>query len=54
MQAAVAVADDDTVETLSARILAAEHQIYPQAIQRVLAGNWQLQGRRFVKCAAKQ
>jgi phosphoribosylglycinamide formyltransferase-1 len=48
MQAAVAVADDDTVETLSARILAAEHRLYPQAIQRVLDGNWHLDGRRFV------
>jgi len=48
MQAAVAVAADDTVETLSARILAAEHQLYPEAIQRVLAGNWRLEGRRCV------
>jgi phosphoribosylglycinamide formyltransferase 1 len=48
MQVAVAVANDDTVETLSARILAAEHRLYPQAIQRVLDGNWKLEGRRFV------
>jgi phosphoribosylglycinamide formyltransferase-1 len=48
MQAAVPVEEDDTVETLSARILAAEHRLYPQAIQRVLDGHWRLDGRRFV------
>jgi phosphoribosylglycinamide formyltransferase 1 len=35
-QAAVAVADGDTVETLSARILVEEHRIYPEAIARML------------------
>ena len=33
LQAAVPVLDDDTVETLSARILVEEHRIYPEAIQ---------------------
>jgi phosphoribosylglycinamide formyltransferase 1 len=50
MQAAVPVEDDDTVETLSARILAEEHRIYPAAITRVLAGGWRVEGRRVV-CA---
>ncbi len=40
--------DDDTVETLSARILIEEHRIYPAAIARLLAGNWTLDGRRFI------
>ncbi len=48
MQAAVAVQPDDTPETLSARILVEEHRIYPQAIARVLAGGWRIDGRRFV------
>jgi phosphoribosylglycinamide formyltransferase 1 len=48
LQAAVAVHDDDTVETLSARILEQEHRLYPAAIARVLAGGWVLEGRRFV------
>lgn len=48
MQAAVAVAADDTVDTFSARILDVEHRIYPEAIQRVLDGNWRMEGRRFV------
>jgi len=48
MQAVVPVFDDDTEDTLSARILEAEHRIYPEAIQRVLDGRWTLQGRRLV------
>ena len=36
MQAAVPVRDEDTVETLSARILIEEHRIYPEAIRLVL------------------
>ena len=48
MQAPVAVADDDTVATLSARILAEEHRVYPAAIERVLAGGWRIDGRRFI------
>jgi phosphoribosylglycinamide formyltransferase-1 len=34
LQAAVRVQDDDTVETLSARILAEEHRIYPERSRR--------------------
>ena len=37
-QAAVPVRDDDTPETLAARILVEEHRIYPQAIARLLDG----------------
>lgn len=36
MQGAVPVAGDDTAETLAARVLSVEHQIYPQAL-RLLA-----------------
>lgn len=48
VQAAVPVLEDDSVESLSARILAEEHRIYPEAIRRVLLGEWTLMGRRFV------
>jgi phosphoribosylglycinamide formyltransferase-1 len=48
LQAAVPVFDDDTVDSLSARILTEEHRIYPEAIRRVLNGGWRLEGRRFV------
>lgn len=47
-QAAVPVLDDDTVESLSARILVEEHRLYPEAIARVLAGKWTIKGRRFL------
>jgi len=51
LQASVAVLADDTVDTLSARILVEEHRLYPEAIRVVLAGGWRIDGRRFV-CAA--
>ena len=46
MQAAVPVRSDDTVDSLSARILIEEHRIYPAAIARVLAGACVVEGRR--------
>ena len=48
MQAAVPVEDDDTADTLAARILVAEHEIFPAAIQRILDGDWRIDGRRVV------
>jgi phosphoribosylglycinamide formyltransferase-1 len=51
-QATVAVLADDTVDTLSARILEQEHRIYPEAIAQVLAGGWSVEGRRFIAAAA--
>ncbi|MCX6550356.1 MAG: phosphoribosylglycinamide formyltransferase [Acidobacteria bacterium] len=48
LQAAVPVLDDDTEDTLAARILEQEHRIYPEAIQRILNGNWTITGRRVV------
>jgi phosphoribosylglycinamide formyltransferase 1 len=47
LQRAVPVHEDDTVETLSARILVEEHRIYPEAVALVLGGQWRLDGRRF-------
>jgi phosphoribosylglycinamide formyltransferase-1 len=44
MQGAVAVRDDDTPETLAARILRIEHRIYPEALQLVASGKAQLEG----------
>jgi phosphoribosylglycinamide formyltransferase 1 len=48
MQAAVPVFDDDTVETLSARILLEEHRIYSEAIRLVFAGGYRIEGRRVI------
>ena len=49
VQSVVPVLADDTVDTLSARILREEHRIYPEAIQLVLDGGWSIEGRRFVR-----
>ena len=46
MQRAVEVADTDTVETLSGRILEQEHLIYPEAVARVLGKDFRVEGRR--------
>jgi phosphoribosylglycinamide formyltransferase-1 len=48
MQAAVPVLDDDTEQTLAARILIEEHRIYSQAIGIVLSGRWRIEGRRVM------
>jgi phosphoribosylglycinamide formyltransferase-1 len=48
LQAAVPILDDDTVETLSARILAEEHRIYSQAVGIVLDGRYRMEGRRVI------
>jgi phosphoribosylglycinamide formyltransferase-1 len=49
LQKTVLVNDDDTAETLSARILEQEHLAYPEAIARVLSGHYVIQGRRYVR-----
>ena len=46
LQAAVEVKDDDTEETLSARILEQEHIIYPKAIQLFVEGKLKIEGRK--------
>jgi phosphoribosylglycinamide formyltransferase-1 len=48
-QAAVPVHDDDTPDTLAARILLEEHRIYAEAVRDVLRGDWTIDGRRFVR-----
>jgi phosphoribosylglycinamide formyltransferase-1 len=46
VQAAVPVHHDDTTETLSARVLAVEHRIYPQALRLVAEGRARVVGDR--------
>jgi phosphoribosylglycinamide formyltransferase-1 len=48
MQAVVPVFTDDTEDSLSARILAEEHRIYPEAIGRMLDSDWSIEGRRLI------
>jgi len=47
-QAVVPVRDDDTAESLSARILEQEHRIYSEAIALVLSGQYRIDGRRVI------
>jgi phosphoribosylglycinamide formyltransferase-1 len=47
-QRVVAVSDDDTPDTLAARILVEEHAAYPAAVALVLSGDYELDGRRVV------
>ena len=46
IQAVVPVLDDDTPDTLSARILQQEHRIYPRAVQLYAEGRLKVRGRR--------
>jgi phosphoribosylglycinamide formyltransferase-1 len=48
MQEAVPVLETDDVESLTSRILDAEHRIYPRAVAALLAGRYRLDGRRIV------
>jgi phosphoribosylglycinamide formyltransferase-1 len=52
VQRTVPALDDDTPETLAARILVEEHRAYPEAVRAVLDGGWRVEGRRFVRSAS--
>ena len=47
-QACVPVHDDDTRDSLHARIQKAEHQLYPQTLQRMVEHGFELSGRRVI------
>jgi phosphoribosylglycinamide formyltransferase-1 len=47
-QSSVPVSDADNEESLSARILAEEHRLYPEAIRLFALGRLRLAGRRVV------
>jgi phosphoribosylglycinamide formyltransferase 1 len=44
MQGAVTVAEDDTAETLAARVIKIEHRIYPEALRLVASGQVRVEG----------
>jgi phosphoribosylglycinamide formyltransferase-1 len=46
LQAVVPVLQDDTEETLAARILVEEHRIYPEAVRLYFEGRIEVRGRR--------
>ena len=49
LQRTVPINDDDTADTLAARILEQEHLAYPEAIARVLSGEYVIQNRRYLR-----
>lgn len=51
-QGVVPVLDDDTADTLAKRVLAVEHQLFPQAVADFVAGNLQIDGNRVRKTQA--
>jgi phosphoribosylglycinamide formyltransferase-1 len=53
LQKTVSVHDNDTVESLSERVLEQEHLAYPEAIARVLSDEYAIQSRRYLHLGAK-
>jgi phosphoribosylglycinamide formyltransferase-1 len=49
LQTAVPVLDQDTEESLSARILEQEHRLYPDAVALITSGNYEVVGRRVLR-----
>jgi len=47
-QEAVSVLSSDTAETLAARILEAEHRLYPRTVRLLLEGRCRVEGRRVI------
>jgi len=48
-QRIIPVLDDDTEETLSARILEQEHQLYAESVALVVSGKYRIEGRRVLR-----
>ena len=53
LQAAVPILDDDSPDTLAARILEQEHKVYPRAVQLFAEGRLRIEGRRVLIEAGK-
>jgi phosphoribosylglycinamide formyltransferase 1 len=49
LQRAIPVLEGDDEHSLAERILHEEHIAYPEAIARVVSGEWEILGRRYVK-----
>ena len=48
LQKAVEVEDTDTAESLSAKILRHEHALYIEALKKIVAGKYEIAGRRVM------
>ncbi|MBI5396983.1 MAG: phosphoribosylglycinamide formyltransferase [Verrucomicrobia bacterium] len=49
LQAAVPVLDNDTAQTLHARVQVEEHRIYPEAVRLIAEGRLRIEGRRVIR-----
>src|ERR1700681_2702125 len=49
LQSVVPVKDDDTEDSLSAKILQEEHRIYSEAVRIILEGRYKIEGRRVLQ-----
>ena len=49
LQRAIPVLEDENAHSLAERILVEEHIAYSEAIARVVSGEWEIRGRRYVK-----
>jgi phosphoribosylglycinamide formyltransferase-1 len=47
-QKVVSVLDNDTSETLAARILEQEHKLYVEAVAKIVSGKYEIKGRRVI------
>jgi phosphoribosylglycinamide formyltransferase-1 len=54
LQRSVPVLDGDDAHSLAARILAEEHIAYTEAIARVVSGEYEVRGRRYVKTGNRE
>ena len=54
LQRVIAVHEGEDAHSLSARILAEEHIAYSEAIGRVVSGEYEVRGRRFVRLSMNQ
>ena len=53
-QETVAVSDDDTLESLTEKILQKEHQLYPKVLQQLAQGIIKKNGTKMVFCKEKK
>ena len=51
LQRCISVQDEDDAHSLAFRILVEEHVAYTEAIARVLSGEYQIAGRRYIRVA---
>jgi phosphoribosylglycinamide formyltransferase-1 len=52
LQRSLAVEDSDDAHTLADRLLEEEHRAYPEAIARVLSGQYRVNGRRYERVSS--